>query len=114
MTTVWPDANIVNGPAAHCIGSIEHGSKKDCTRKADELRQRYTSSDNATGTAQPFAGGLNGTWVKLGHSQACFTRAVPANRSAIVDLLDALNLWPQSSRSLLRRTRMEQDYYVQL
>ena len=84
-TTVWPNANIVNGSRCPLYWGPynEHGSKNDCTREADELRQRYTSSDNATGTAQLVCWGPEWQQAEvssLGHSQACFTRAVPSNR----------------------------------
>ena len=84
-TTVWPNANIVNGSRCPLYWGPynEHGSEKDCTSKAYELRRRYTSSDNATGTAQLVCWGPEWTQAEassLGHSQACFTRAVPANR----------------------------------
>ena len=84
-TTVWPNASIVNGSRCPLYWDPrnEHGSEKDCTRKADELRQRYTSSDNATGTAQLVCWGpeYQQGASSLGHSHACFTRAVAGNRS---------------------------------
>ena len=82
-TTVWPNANIVNGSRCPLYWGPynEHGSEKDCTSNTYELRRRYTSSDNATGTAQLVCWGPEWTHgSSLGHSQACFTRAVPANR----------------------------------
>ncbi len=81
-TTVWPNANIVNGSRCPLYWGPynEHGSKHDCTSKADELRQRYTSSDNATGTAQLVCWGpewQQAVLSSLGHSQVCYTSAVP-------------------------------------